>query len=191
MRDAHLRSCRRAAPNKGRRNAYIGVANSIKVGELEFKNCPVEVMERRSVADEDGLIGADVFEDFLVYIDFPNEKLKLSELPKRPGQPEPKLALKSEDDDPDEDAAAPGDKTKSADAAQPVPSSGSARSLHCSRDAVLYSHLSLWPRFADSHQHRQGAEQTFLNGYRSDVQFHLSRSGHGKSPKSTAMLTRS
>jgi tetratricopeptide (TPR) repeat protein len=112
--------------NKGRRNAYIGVADSIKVGELEFQNCPIEVMESRSVAEEDGLIGADVFEDFLVDIDFPNEKLKLSELPKRPGQPEPKFALKSEDDDSD-DAAATGDDTKSADAktaVEPVPFSG-------------------------------------------------------------------
>ena len=59
-------------------------------------------------------------------IDFPNEKLKLGELPKRAGEPEPKLALKSEDDDSD-DAAATGDNTKSADAknaAEPAPFSG-------------------------------------------------------------------
>ena len=112
--------------NRGRRNAYIGIAESIKVGELEFQNCPVEVMESRSVADEDGLIGADVFEDFLVDIDFPNEKLKLGELPKRPGEPETKLALKSEEDDSD-DVAATGDNAKSGDAksaAEPTPTSG-------------------------------------------------------------------
>jgi len=112
--------------NKGRRNAYIGVADSIKVGELEFQNCPVEVMESRSVAEEDGLIGADVFEDFLVDIDFPNEKLKLSELPKRPGTPEPKLTLKSEDEDFDE-ATGAGDDSKSGDTksvAPTVPTSG-------------------------------------------------------------------
>lgn len=85
--------------DKGRRNAYIGVADSIKIGELEFHNCPIEVMESRSVADEDGLIGADVFEDFLVDIDFPDEKLKLTELPKRPGEPEQKPTLKDEEDD--------------------------------------------------------------------------------------------
>jgi tetratricopeptide (TPR) repeat protein len=110
--------------DKGRRNAYLGVAHSIKVGELEFQNCTIEVMEGRSVAEEDGLIGADVFEDFLVDIDFPNEKLKLSELPKRPGEPEPKLALKSEDDDSDD---ATGDSTKSGDtksASAPVPIKG-------------------------------------------------------------------
>ena len=35
---------------------------------------------------EDGLIGADVFAAFLVDIDFPNQKLHLGELPKRPGE---------------------------------------------------------------------------------------------------------
>jgi predicted aspartyl protease len=94
--------------NKGRRDAYIGVVDSIKVGDLEFQNCPVEVMESRSVAGEDGLIGSDVFEDFLVDIDFPKEKLKLSELPKRPGEPVRQLALKNrDDDDSGEDAARP------------------------------------------------------------------------------------
>jgi tetratricopeptide (TPR) repeat protein len=90
---------------KGRRNAYVGIAASIKIGDLEFQNCPIEVMESRSVAGEDGLIGADVFEDFLVDIDFPNEKLKLSQLPRRPGESAQSLALKNEDDDSDDDAS--------------------------------------------------------------------------------------
>jgi tetratricopeptide (TPR) repeat protein len=84
--------------DKGGKSAYFGVADSIKIGELEFQNCRVQVMESRSVAGEDGLIGANVFEDFLVDIDFPDEKLKLSRLPKRPGESEQKAALKSEDD---------------------------------------------------------------------------------------------
>jgi predicted aspartyl protease len=88
--------------DKGPRNAYVGTANSIRIGELEFQDCPVEVIESRSVADEDGLIGADVFEDFLVDIDFPDEKLKLSELPKRPGQGDQQLALKNDEDYSDE-----------------------------------------------------------------------------------------
>jgi tetratricopeptide (TPR) repeat protein len=110
---------------KGRRNAYVGIADSIKVGNLEFQNCPVEVMEDRSVAGEDGLIGADVFENFLVEIDFPNEKLKLSQLPRRPGEAEQTLTLKSENnDDDDNDAEAPSDATKAsadAKAAKPAP----------------------------------------------------------------------
>ncbi len=104
--------------NKGRRNAYVGVADSIKIGDLEFRNCPIEVMESHSVVGEDGLIGADVFEDFLVDLDFPHEKLKLSELPKRPGEVEQKLALKDEEDDSDDESSADAKSSdgKSADA---------------------------------------------------------------------------
>jgi len=74
----------------GSKPGYVAVARSIHIGGLEFRNCPVEVVETRSFLGEDGLIGADVFEHFLVDIDFPTEKLRLQELPKRPedaGQP--------------------------------------------------------------------------------------------------------
>jgi tetratricopeptide (TPR) repeat protein len=85
--------------DRGLKDAYVGTVKSIRIGELEFQDCPVEVMESRSVAGEDGLIGADVFEDFLVDIDFPDEKLKLSELPKRPGQAEQPLGLRNNDEE--------------------------------------------------------------------------------------------
>jgi tetratricopeptide (TPR) repeat protein len=96
---------------KGRRNAYIGVADSIKIGELEFQNCPIEVMESRSVAGDEGLIGADVLENFLVDIDFPNEKLKLSQLPVPPGASHEDVTLKSEDDDSDDSGDDDSDKS--------------------------------------------------------------------------------
>ena len=94
--------------DKGKRNAHVGIVDRIKIGELEFQNCPIEVMEARSVAEEDGLIGTDVFEDFLVDIDFPHEKLKLSELPKRPGEAETQPSLKAEDDSDTEDSDSAG-----------------------------------------------------------------------------------
>lgn len=116
--------------DKGRRNGYVGIADSIKIGELEFQNCSVEVIEQRSVVGDDGLIGADVFEKFLVEIDFPNQKLKLSQLPQRPGDTEQKLALNSDDDDsPDsetagsKDDAKPGEN-KTTDAKNPAPGAG-------------------------------------------------------------------
>ena len=116
--------------DKGRRNGYVGFADSIKIGELEFQNCSVEVIEQRSVVGDDGLIGADVFEKFLVEIDFPNQKLKLSQLPQRPGDTEQKLALNSDDDDsPDsetagsKDDAKPGEN-KTTDAKNPAPGAG-------------------------------------------------------------------
>jgi len=92
--------------DKGRRRGFFGVADSIKIGGLEFQNCNVEVLEGHSVVGEDGLIGADVFEQFLVDIDFPHEKLKLSELPNRPGEHEQKLAP-NDDQDAENDLGAP------------------------------------------------------------------------------------
>jgi tetratricopeptide (TPR) repeat protein len=89
----------------------IGFAESIKVGDMEFRNCPIKVTDDSSVVHEDGLIGSDVFEKFLVGIDFPDEKLKLSELPKRPGDEQRELSLfsanslPSQDEHMDENAA--------------------------------------------------------------------------------------
>lgn len=101
---------------KGMRDAYYGIADSIKIGDLAFRNCPVQVMESRSVAGDNGLIGADVFAQFLIDIDFPNEKLRLSQLPKRPGETALSLALKSENSDDSEDG-----ETAERDAAQSSP----------------------------------------------------------------------
>jgi tetratricopeptide (TPR) repeat protein len=80
--------------------SYQGIAKSIRIGQLEFHNCPVEVIQNRSVLGEDGLIGADVFESFLVEIDAPAGKLRLSALPQRPGAVEAPLSLRSEEGDP-------------------------------------------------------------------------------------------
>ncbi len=74
---------------------WVGVASSIKIGRLEFQNCPVSVIDKRSVAEENGLIGTDVFEQFLVDIDFPARKFRLSELPKRPGETDEVMKLVS------------------------------------------------------------------------------------------------
>jgi hypothetical protein len=89
--------------DKGSKSGHLGMATSIKIGELEFQDCPVEILENRSVVGEEGLIGGDVFSDFLVNIDFQKEKLRLSELPKRPDDetaPAP-VSLHGEDEDAD------------------------------------------------------------------------------------------
>jgi predicted aspartyl protease len=85
--------------------ASVGIADTIKIGDMEFHNCPVRVADYFG-ANVDGLIGADVFEKFLIDIDFPNEKLKLSELPKRPGEKEKQLGLTNAEgaEQPDENA---------------------------------------------------------------------------------------
>lgn len=78
----------RGIGDQGATSGFIGYANSIKIGDLEFNNCLVEVSDKRSILNDDGLIGADVFSHYLVTIDFAGEKLRLQELPKRPGEEE-------------------------------------------------------------------------------------------------------
>ena len=82
--------------DKGQVQGYVALAPSIKVGGLEFQDCPVNVIDRRSVVNEDGLIGADVFQSFLVNLDFAQHTLRLSELPKRPGSTGENLSLWAE-----------------------------------------------------------------------------------------------
>jgi len=72
--------------DKNPMEGYHSVAGSIRIGDLEFKNCIVEVSDKTSVVGDDGLIGADVFANSLVDIDFPNQKLRLSELPPYPNE---------------------------------------------------------------------------------------------------------
>ncbi|MGA9475253.1 MAG: aspartyl protease family protein [Terriglobales bacterium] len=137
--------------DKGRKNGYLGMADSIKIGGLEFQNCPVEVIEGRSVGDEDGLIGADVFDDFLVDLDFPDEKLKLSELPKRPGAPQQELTLKDEEGDSDSEADDPSHEASSADAKNAPPRSSGpqdryiAPEMHSYTPIFLFGHNVLVP----------------------------------------------
>jgi len=88
--------------DKGNKSGYTALANSLKVGDLEFQNCPVQVIEARSVVGEDGLIGANVFSGFLVDLDFPNETLRLRQLPKRPAETAAPLALETNEEDADE-----------------------------------------------------------------------------------------
>jgi tetratricopeptide (TPR) repeat protein len=98
--------------DKGDAGGYVGYANSIKIGDLEFQNCPVEVSDRRSVLDDDGLIGADVFSHYLVTIDFLWQKLKLEELPQRPGEKTAPATLASQQPDEAMDEASPGNDQK-------------------------------------------------------------------------------
>jgi tetratricopeptide (TPR) repeat protein len=85
--------------DKGDAKGYTAHADSIRIGSLEFRNCPVDVIDKRSVTDEEGLIGADVFQRFLIELDFPGRKLRLSQLPARPGEPQVKPSLATDEDD--------------------------------------------------------------------------------------------
>jgi len=82
--------------DKGLQHGYTAVADHIRIGELEFQDCVVAVSDKSSITDEDGLIGADVFGSYLVDIDLPGMRLKLSPLPKRPEETVAPKSLNSE-----------------------------------------------------------------------------------------------
>jgi tetratricopeptide repeat protein/aspartyl protease len=64
---------------------YTAVADSVRIGNLEFKDCPVNVKDSNSPFDDGaGFIGVDVFENWLVTVDFPMRTLKLDPLPAAP-----------------------------------------------------------------------------------------------------------
>jgi TonB family protein len=61
---------------------YFATADIVKIGGLEFHDCNVTVVDKGSILGEDGLIGSDVFQDFMIDLDFPAKKLRLGRLPK-------------------------------------------------------------------------------------------------------------
>jgi tetratricopeptide (TPR) repeat protein len=67
---------------------YIGFARSLRIENLDFRNCYLTVVEKaspRSFYDQyEGLIAAGLFSSYLVDVDIPNAKLKLQPLPSRP-----------------------------------------------------------------------------------------------------------
>lgn len=88
--------------DQGTQSGYTAVAKHIRIGELEFEDCVVEVSDKAFMLDEDGFIGADVFASYLIDIDGPGLKLRLSPLPKRPEEAAAATALKTGGDS-DED----------------------------------------------------------------------------------------
>jgi tetratricopeptide (TPR) repeat protein len=80
----------------GAAQGYIAFADKLQIGELEFENCYIEVVDKKRALGVDGLIGADVFASYLVDIDFPDQRLKLSQLPPYPDQAAQQPGLESE-----------------------------------------------------------------------------------------------
>jgi predicted aspartyl protease len=70
--------------DQGAQGGYTAQVDSIRVGSLEFRDCTVEVSDRKDILSMDGLIGTDVFSSYLVTLDYPMRKFLLSQLPSRP-----------------------------------------------------------------------------------------------------------
>ena len=69
----------------GAKPSYIAVADKLKLGNLEFHDCALKVIDAASPSDDgNGTIGFDVFADFLETVDYPMRKLQLASLPPAP-----------------------------------------------------------------------------------------------------------
>ena len=84
--------------DQGEQKGYTGYVETIQVGNLLFKDCYVEVLNKPLSANEDGLLGVDVFSQFLVELNFPDQKLALSKLPDDPARPATVLGLETQTD---------------------------------------------------------------------------------------------
>jgi gag-polyprotein putative aspartyl protease/Tetratricopeptide repeat/Aspartyl protease len=77
--------------DEGKVGSYLSHVASIRIGDVEVSDCMVEVLEKAKM-DVDGLIGIDVFDRWLVTLDYPDAELRLEPLPARPGSnPAPAL----------------------------------------------------------------------------------------------------
>jgi hypothetical protein len=64
---------------EGYKPGYSAYADFIRIGNREFQDCMVSVMDSRSaLPDADELIGMDVFSRFLVMLNYPRHKLRLA-----------------------------------------------------------------------------------------------------------------
>jgi tetratricopeptide (TPR) repeat protein len=61
-------------------HAYTAWVDKVTIGDLEFHDCFVHVTPQ-PIPETDGMIGTDIFQNFLVTLDFPGHKLRLEPLP--------------------------------------------------------------------------------------------------------------
>jgi hypothetical protein len=55
--------------DEGASSAFVTHVDDIKVGKMKFRNCMVTVIDRSRLNDIDGLIGSDVFRDYVVTLE--------------------------------------------------------------------------------------------------------------------------
>lgn len=133
---------------KGERDAYLALADQVRIGDLEFKDCIVTVSEKSMGLDEDGLIGADVFSSYVVDIDIPGGMLRLTPLPKRPDESAAQTSLASEaGSEPDEDEQAES-STGTGSEERPAPGKNAAppAPARLPRDRYIAPEMANWAR---------------------------------------------
>lgn len=68
----------------GHATGQLGIAGRMTIGSLEFENSLVRVLDLGWLSEADGVIGTDVFKDFLLRIDPRKRSLELTPYPEEP-----------------------------------------------------------------------------------------------------------
>ncbi len=71
--------------------SYLGVADRVKIGNLEYHDCPVHVVPISALGGPGGesLIGTDFFRDHLIHIDYVAKLVSLNSFPAPPSLSQP------------------------------------------------------------------------------------------------------
>jgi predicted aspartyl protease len=72
--------------DRGDVDSYLTHVANIQIGDIQISDCMVEVLQKSDLGVQDGLIGLDVFDKWLVTLDYPLNELRLGPLPSIPGQ---------------------------------------------------------------------------------------------------------
>ncbi len=122
----------------GMQGGFTAVADRIRIGDLEFQDCVVKVTDQATpVTGQDGLIGADVFSSYLIDIDIPSAKLRLSPLPQRPNEPAPLPVLQTMSPDTDDSGIS---------VTPPTASKTSSTLTDLPKDAYVAPDMSSWTK---------------------------------------------
>jgi Aspartyl protease/Tetratricopeptide repeat len=134
--------------DNGQQSGYVAVAGHIRVGDLEFEDCLVRVVDATGPSDNDGLIGADVFGAYLIDIDIPGQRLRLSPLPKRPDEAAAPTALNSAGETrvaPEDNVENRGEPGTAAPPHSAKPANPSAK-LQLPKDAYVAPEMARWTK---------------------------------------------
>ena len=71
----------------GTRPATVGTAESVDVGPVSFRNCPVALVDGKVIEGADGVIPLAMFSDFRMRLDLPAKTLGLAPYPDEQGTP--------------------------------------------------------------------------------------------------------
>ena len=121
-------------------------ADTIRIGELEFKDCVVTVSEKSMRLDEDGLIRAEVFSSYIIAIDIPGDMLRLSPLPPRLDEVKAEASLASESESDSDDELEDQIATQPAEKASGDTGASSSPAFKIPKDRYVAPEMAQWAR---------------------------------------------